>query len=55
VDVADVTRARPRRAVLRNEVLLVLGVSLGASAVSSVLTLIDLLTRAVALSQPRRA
>jgi uncharacterized protein len=41
----------PRVAVLRNEVLLVLGVSLGQSAVYSILSLINKLTQARALSQ----
>ena len=37
--------------MLRNEILLVLGVSLGQSAVSSILSFIDLLTRPKPLSQ----
>ena len=42
-----------RRGVLRSEVLLVLGVSLGSSAVFAVLSLIGTLTAAVPLSQSR--
>jgi membrane protease YdiL (CAAX protease family) len=41
----------PSRVVLRNEVLLVLGVSLGQSAIYSILAIIDELTRARPLSQ----
>jgi membrane protease YdiL (CAAX protease family) len=41
----------PSRAVLRNEILLVLGVSLGQAAVSSILSFIDLETRVKRLSQ----
>jgi membrane protease YdiL (CAAX protease family) len=44
-------QARPRPAVLRNEVLLVLGVSLGASAVYSILDIINKLTLVQRLSQ----
>ena len=43
--------ARPRPAALRNEVLLVLGVSLGASAVYSILDIVNKLTLAPRLSQ----
>lgn len=39
------------RRVLRHEILLVLGVSLGASAIAAILDLIDALTRPVPLSQ----
>ena len=40
----------PERRILRNEVLLVLGVSLGVSAVYSALSIVDKLTRAQALA-----
>jgi membrane protease YdiL (CAAX protease family) len=51
VDTGQETLIRQPRAVLRNEVLLVLGVSLGSSAVYSVLSFIEKATRAVALAQ----
>lgn len=46
---------RPRRSVLRNEVLLVLGVSLGYSAVRALVVLIDRLTYVVPLAQQTTA
>ncbi|MDT5027171.1 MAG: hypothetical protein QOE61_3597 [Micromonosporaceae bacterium] len=51
VDELQTPQTRPRRAVLRNEVLLVLGVSLGASAVYSILAIINKLTLVQKLSQ----
>ncbi|HLU43906.1 MAG TPA: CPBP family intramembrane glutamic endopeptidase [Natronosporangium sp.] len=47
--------AAPPRSVLRNEVLLVLGVSLGASALMSVLRIAERLTRGTALSEQTAA
>jgi membrane protease YdiL (CAAX protease family) len=49
--VDELQTPRPRRGVLRNEVLLVLGVSLGASAVYSILAIINKLTLVQKLSQ----
>lgn len=51
VEVLETSPIRSRPAVLRNEVLLVLGVSLGASAVYSILAIIGKLTLAQKLSQ----
>ncbi|HEV7824016.1 MAG TPA: CPBP family intramembrane glutamic endopeptidase [Mycobacteriales bacterium] len=51
MDTASRTGAAPATRVLRNEVLLVLGVSLGASAVYSVVSIIGKLTAGTALSQ----
>jgi uncharacterized protein len=51
----DVDLPRPRRIVLRNEVLLVLGVSLGMSAVYAILYLYQDLTKRVPLSQQTAA
>ena len=51
VEVLETPHIRPRPAVLRNEVLLVLGVCLGASAVYSILAIINKLTLVRKLSQ----
>lgn len=51
VEVLQTPQTRPRPAVLRNEVLLVLGVSLGASAIYSILDIINKLTLVQRLSQ----
>ncbi len=51
----EIPQIRPRTAVLRNEVLLVLGVSLGASAAYSVVSLIAKLTAPAPLAQQTTA
>jgi membrane protease YdiL (CAAX protease family) len=51
VEVLETAQTGPRPARLRNEVLLVLGVSLGQSAIYSILSLINKLTLAKPLSQ----
>lgn len=51
METLDVAPTRVRRTVVRHEILLVLGVSLGASAVYSVVSLIAKLTQPVQLAQ----
>jgi uncharacterized protein len=55
VTVLEETRSELARPVLRNEVLLVLGVSLGASAAYSIVNLIEKLTRPLPLSSQTTA